>query len=315
MDNKVYLERGQEFSKDFKIENGRVTFSKSSSLFEPTDLLAIQRDSYEAFLQRLVPPENRKNIGLQQVITSLFPIVSNNEKMQLEFISYSVGEPKMTEQEARRRDKTYAYPFKIKVQIIVKEPERIIEQDIFVGDIPAMTSRGTFIVNGAERVVVSQIHRSPGVVFNRSEKDAIYVAKIIPDRGTWLEFELDTKKDIMYVRIDRKKKLPITVILRAIGIEKNEDKLQLFYKTEIVELKKLDDDAKKEKLIGRRVLNTIYDSENPEEVILSPGELINNTIAEQDADFLSRWEDKIRVSTEMFIQSGVDFPRTSLRTG
>ena len=281
VDNKIHLEKGEIFSKDFKIENGRVTFSKSSSLFEPPDLLAIQKDSYEAFLQRLTPPEKRKNAGLQQVITALFPIISSNEKMQLEFISYSIGEPKMTEREARRRDKTYAYPFKIKVQIIVKDPERIIEQDIFVGDIPAMTARGTFIVNGAERVVVSQIHRSPGVVFNRSEKDAIYVGKIIPDRGTWLEFELDTKKDIMYVRIDRKKKLPVTVILRAIGIENNEDILQLFYKTETVELAKLDDDGKKEKLIGRRVLFTVYDTENPEEIILSPGELINNTIAER----------------------------------
>lgn len=282
MDNKVYLERGIEFSKKFRTENGRITFSKSSSLFEPPDLLAIQKESYDLFLQRMTPPEKRKNVGLEQVLKSLFPIVSSNEKMQLEFISYSIGEPKISEREARRRDKTYSYPFKIKVQLIMKEPdEKIIEQDIFVGDIPAMTERGTFIVNGAERVVVSQIHRSPGVVFNRSDKDAIYVGKIIPDRGTWLEFELDTKKDIMYVRIDRKKKLPVTVILRAIGIESNEEILKLFYKTEVVNLKKLDDEAKKEKLIGHRVLSEVRDTENIEEIILNPGELINNTIAER----------------------------------
>ncbi len=281
MDNKVYLEKGKEFAKKFKIENGRVTFSKSSSLFAPPDLLAIQKDSYDDFLQRNTPPEKRRNVGLQQVVSSIFPIIASNEKMQLEFISYSIGEPKISEREARRRDKTYAYPFKVNVEMVVKDPERIIQQDIFVGDIPAMTPRGTFIVNGAERVIVSQIHRSPGVVFNRSEKDSVFVGKIIPDRGTWLEFELDTKKDIMYVRIDRKKKIPVTVILRAIGIETSEQILELFYKTQTVELAKLDDAAKREALTNKRVLSTVYDSENPEEVILNPGELINNTIVER----------------------------------
>lgn len=165
--------------------------------------------------------------------------------MQIEFISYSIGEPKISEKEARRRDKTYAYPFKIKVQLTVRDPEMIVEQEIFVGDIPAMTDRGTFIINGAERVVVSQIHRSPGVVFNRSDRDAMFVAKIIPERGTWLEFELDTKKDIMYVRIDRKKKLPVTVFLRAIGITTNEEILKLFYTVDKISLTKMSDEAKK----------------------------------------------------------------------
>ncbi|WP_288685542.1 DNA-directed RNA polymerase subunit beta, partial [uncultured Brachyspira sp.] len=135
--------------------------------------------------------------------------------------------------------------------------------------------------NGAERVVVSQIHRSPGVVFNRSDRDAMFVAKIIPDRGTWLEFELDTKKDIMYVRIDRKKKLPVTVFLRAIGITTNEEILKLFYEIDKISLAKLSDEEKKAQLIGRRSYSTVFDKENPEEIILNPGELINQNLAER----------------------------------
>ena len=281
VDNKIYAERGVEFSKKYKTENGRVNFSSAKHVLDPPDFLAIQKESYNDFLQKDVPEDKRKIQGLQQVLSNIFPIVAQNEKMQIEFISYSIGEPKMSEREARRRDKTFSYPFKIKVQLTVRDPERIIEQDIFVGEIPAMTDRGTFIVNGAERVVVSQIHRSPGVVFNRSDKNSIFVAKIIPDRGTWLEFELDTRKDIMYIRIDRKKKLPVTVFLRAIGIQKNEDILELFYKVENISLEKLSDEDKKEALIGRRSYSTVYDKENLEEKILNPGELINTTLAER----------------------------------
>ena len=281
IDNKVYKERGIEFAKKYRIENGRVNFSHSASVLEPPDFLAIQKESYNSFLQKDVPENKRKNEGLQEVLNSIFPIVATNEKMQIEFISYSIGEPKISEKEARRRDKTYAYPFKIKVQLTVRDPEMIVEQEIFVGDIPAMTDRGTFIINGAERVVVSQIHRSPGVVFNRSDRDAMFVAKIIPERGTWLEFELDTKKDIMYVRIDRKKKLPVTVFLRAIGITTNEEILKLFYTVDKISLTKMSDEAKKEALIGRRSYSTVYDTENPEEIILNPGELINTNLAER----------------------------------
>ena len=281
IDNKVYKERGIEFAKKYRIENGRVSFSHSASVLEPPDFLAIQKESYNSFLQKDVPENKRKNEGLQEVLNSIFPIVATNEKMQIEFISYSIGEPKISEKEARRRDKTYAYPFKIKVQLTVRDPEMIVEQEIFVGDIPAMTDRGTFIINGAERVVVSQIHRSPGVVFNRSDRDAMFVAKIIPERGTWLEFELDTKKDIMYVRIDRKKKLPVTVFLRAIGITTNEEILKLFYTVDKISLTKMSDEAKKEALIGRRSYSTVYDTENPEEIILNPGELINTNLAER----------------------------------
>lgn len=281
IDNKVYKERGIEFAKKYRIENGRVNFSHSASVLEPPDFLAIQKESYNNFLQKDVPENKRKNEGLQEVLNSIFPIVATNEKMQIEFLSYSIGEPKISEKEARRRDKTYAYPFKIKVQLTVRDPEMIVEQEIFVGDIPAMTDRGTFIINGAERVVVSQIHRSPGVVFNRSDRDAMFVAKIIPERGTWLEFELDTKKDIMYVRIDRKKKLPVTVFLRAIGITTNEEILKLFYTVDKISLTKMSDEAKKEALIGRRSYSTVYDTENPEEIILNPGELINTNLAER----------------------------------
>ena len=133
IDNKVYSERGVEFAKKYRIENGRVNFSRYASVLEPPDFLAIQKESYDSFLQKDVPENKRKNEGLQGVLTSIFPIVATNEKMQIEFISYSIGEPKISEKEARRRDKTYAYPFKIKLQLTVRDPERIIEQEIFVG--------------------------------------------------------------------------------------------------------------------------------------------------------------------------------------
>lgn len=116
IDDGVYKERGVEFAKKYRIENGRVSFSRSASVIEPPDLLAIQKDSYKSFLQKDVPEDKRKNEGLQEVLNSVFPIVASNEKMQIEFISYSIGEPKLTEKEARRRDKTYSYPFKIKVE-------------------------------------------------------------------------------------------------------------------------------------------------------------------------------------------------------
>ncbi|MBI4977343.1 MAG: DNA-directed RNA polymerase subunit beta [Spirochaetes bacterium] len=280
-DNKQYPERGEAFAKAYTMSNGRVSFARLRDVVDTPDFLEMQTISYHDFLQKDVPPAKRADQGLQLVLNSVFPVTSQNEKMLIEFINYTVDDPKITEQEAIVRDKTFAYALKIKVRLIVKETMKIVEQDIFVGEIPAMTARGTFIVNGAERVVVSQIHRSPGVVFNFSTKDSAYVAKIIPDRGTWLEFELDTKKDVLFVRIDRKKKIPATVVLRGIGFESNEEILKMFYPVETLALKGLSDDEKKELLFGRRAAKKLIDPQNPEEVILSPGDAINTTIVER----------------------------------
>ncbi|MEK6796597.1 MAG: DNA-directed RNA polymerase subunit beta, partial [Spirochaetota bacterium] len=173
IDNKQYPERGTAFAKQYTVtDEGRVNFARSPEIGTPPDFLEMQTISYHEFLQKDIPSAKRDKQGLELVLESVFPIVSQNEKMHIEFINYTIEDPKITEQEAIVRDKTFAYAFKMKVRLIVKETMKIVEQDIFIGEIPAMTQRGTFIVNGAERVVVSQIHRSPGVVFNFSNKDS-----------------------------------------------------------------------------------------------------------------------------------------------
>ena len=174
-----------------------------------------------------MPPEERKNEGLQEVFNSVFPISDSREMFSLEFISYAIGEPKYSVEECQERDLTSAVPLKVKLRLRVREDvdgqkvERgITESDVYLGELPMITEKGTFIINGAERVIVSQLHRSPGVFFDDSTHPngkRLYTARIIPYRGSWVEFSIDVK-DIMYVHIDRKRKLPATVLLKALGI-------------------------------------------------------------------------------------------------
>jgi DNA-directed RNA polymerase subunit beta len=207
----------------------RKDFSKIKTVLDLPDLVEIQKDSYKSFLQKDLKNKDRKLTGLQFIFKNYFPIESNDKRIILDFVEYKLGEPKCTENEARERDINYSIPLKCTMRLIYRETGEMREKEIFMGDIPMMTDRGTFIINGSERVVVSQIHKSPGVVFNFEPRKQLFIGKIIPDKGAWLEFELDIKKELLYVKIDRKKRILITTFLRAIGYDSNESILDIFY--------------------------------------------------------------------------------------
>ena len=198
------------------------------------DLISVQTASYESFLQadRLRKGESLLNQGLQEVFTSTFPIESPNGDMSLEFEHYELeySKIKFSELECKQKGATYAVPLKASINLVFLNDGHIIQKDIYMGDIPLMTDRGTFIINGAERVVVSQIHRSPGVIFQHEK--GVYSSRIIPYRGSWLEFEIDQKKELIFAKIDRKKKILGTIFLRALGYSTREDIISAFYKTE-----------------------------------------------------------------------------------
>jgi DNA-directed RNA polymerase subunit beta len=209
----------------------RRDFCKSGIKVEIPDLIEIQKGSYERFHQRDSPPSMRKDIGLQSVFTSIFPMADYNEMAVIEFINYSIGTPKYDVYECLERGMTYASPLKIQVRLILFEKEGktkkvrdIREQEVYLGELPLMTDNGTFIVNGTERVVVSQLQRSPGAVFGHDKGKThpsgkvLYSARVIPYRGSWLDIDFDSK-DIIYARIDRRRKLPVTVLLAAFATE------------------------------------------------------------------------------------------------
>jgi DNA-directed RNA polymerase subunit beta len=206
------------------------------------NLIEVQRSSYEQFLQREVRSGDRRDEGIEAVFKSVFPIKDFNERAVLEYVSYEFEEPKYDVEECIQRDMTYAAPLKVKLRLIVFEIEEetgarsvkdIKEQDVYMGDIPLMTDKGTFVVNGTERVIVSQMHRSPGVFFDHDKGKThasgklLFAARVIPYRGSWLDFEFDAK-DIVYVRIDRRRKLPATTFLMALGMD-GEEILTTFY--------------------------------------------------------------------------------------
>jgi DNA-directed RNA polymerase subunit beta len=214
------------------------------------NLIDIQKTSYDKFLQSNVPQNDRAEVGLQAVFRSVFPIKDFNGTSELVFVSYNLEKPKYDVEECRQRGMTYAAPIKVTTQLMIYDTreggERIVrdikEQEVYFGEIPLMTDTGTFIINGTERVVVSQLHRSPGVFFDHdkgkthSSGKVLYSARIIPYRGSWLDFEFDPK-DIMFVRIDRRRKMHATVLLRALGYS-TQDLLNYFYNTEEVSLDK-----------------------------------------------------------------------------
>src|SRR4051794_31925353 len=225
----------------------RKNFGKISKIAEIPNLIAIQKHSYDKFLQAEVPPDKRDDTGLQGVFKSVFPIKDFNETSSLEFVSYHLEKPKYDVDECHQRGMTYSAPIKVVVRLVVwdKDPDTgaqsirdVKEQEVFFGEIPLMTDNGTFIINGTERVVVSQLHRSPGVFYDHdkgkthSSGKLLYNARIIPYRGSWLDFEFDPK-DLLYVRIDRRRKLHATVLLRALGYS-TEELLNYYYDTELV---------------------------------------------------------------------------------
>jgi DNA-directed RNA polymerase subunit beta len=233
------------------------------------NLIENQTESFKWFLQKDVPPSKRKNQGLQAVFLETFPIVSPNDDIELEFVEYELGEPKYNVQECKERDVTYAAPLKATIRLIKKDTMEVREQSVYMGDIPLMTESGTFIINGAERVVVNQLHRSPGIFFFWDEVERMYSARVIPDRGSWLEFEMDAK-GLIVARIDRKKKFPATIILKALGYNTNEEIIKLFYNTKKINLAEEKD---YESLKNKRVASDVI---NPEtgEVLLEAGERI-----------------------------------------
>ncbi|GHT64803.1 DNA-directed RNA polymerase subunit beta [Endomicrobiia bacterium] len=224
----------------------KVNFGKIGSPIDPPLLLKMQKDSFAEFLQRDVDPEKRRFQGLEGAFRDIFPLTNSDESLILEYVSYSFDKPKYSIEESIARDATYALPLKVKLRLIHKREDgkekELSEQEVYFGDIPIMTDTATFIVNGAERVVVSQIHRSPGIIFEEDEEKRVtisgrplYFARVIPYRGAWVEFEFD-QNDIVYARINRKRKIFVTTFLRALGFESDEEILNLFKEVKEVSL-------------------------------------------------------------------------------
>ncbi len=233
------------------------------NFMEIPNLIDIQTSSYETFLQkdRLDHKQPLLNEGLQEAFQSTFPIESPDGEMTLEYEFYELDEEniKFTELECKQKGQTYAVPLKARINLNFLKSGAILQKDIYMGDIPLMTDRGTFIINGAERVVVSQIHRSPGVIFNHEK--GVYSSRIIPYRGSWLEFEIDQKKELIYAKIDRKKKILGTIFLRALGYSSREEIIRCFYQTENITV----DEAKKDSLVDKVLASAVIIKDGDEE--------------------------------------------------
>ena len=226
----------------------QISFAKLDAGMDMPHLLDIQTRAFEALLQLDAASIEREDIGLERVFKDLFPITDVHENFSLEFVRYSLGEPKYTVAECIERDMTYSAPLKATLQLVIfedagdgKRPRNIIEKEVYLGELPLITELGTFVINGAERVIVSQLHRSPGVVFEESTHpngQRLISARIIPFRGSWVEFTVDIH-DVIYVHIDKKKKFPATALLRAFGWGENRDILRLFFAIRELDLLKI----------------------------------------------------------------------------
>ncbi|HDZ62669.1 MAG TPA: DNA-directed RNA polymerase subunit beta [Nitrospirae bacterium] len=264
----------------------RKSFGQVHHILPIPDLIEIQKRSFDRFLQEGVPAGKREDTGLQAAFHSVFPVVDYNETASIEFVEYMVREPKYDVQESLHKGINYAAPLKIKVKLNLWEKDvsdkRILkesrEQEVYLGELPLMTETGTFIINGTERVVVSQLHRSPGVFFTHDKGKAhfggkvLYSARIIPARGSWFDFDFDSK-NILYVKIDRRKKLPATIILKALGYL-DEQILKMFYSVEEVTIKKgIANRLVSDALVGVRAMKNIVSS-GGKEVIVKEGSRI-----------------------------------------
>ncbi len=274
--------------------NERVSFASKKDQLEYPDFLEIQLKSFSEFFQLGTTPENRRREGLYQVFMENFPITDTRNNFVLEFLDYSIDPPRYTIDECIERGLTFSVPLKAKLKLYCTDPEHedfdTVIQDVYLGVIPYMTERGTFVINGAERVVVSQLHRSPGVFFGQSihaNGTKLYSARIIPFKGSWIEFATDIN-NVMYAYIDRKKKLPVTTLLRAIGFEGDKDILEIFNLAEEHKVSKVSI----KKLVGRklaaRVLRTwvedFVDEDTGEVVSIERNEVVldRETVIEND---------------------------------
>jgi len=261
--------------------NGRISFGRIPSVIDTPDLLNVQIDSFNKFLQADVAPHRRKKLGLQQVFEMNFPITDARENFLLEFVEYYVEKPKYSVVECQERGLTYSVPLKAKLRLSSKkegsdEFTDTIEQEVYLGNLPAMTQRGTFIINGAERVVVSQLHRSPGVFFGESvhpNGTMMYSARIIPFRGSWVEFSTDIN-NVMYAYIDRKKKFPVTTLLRALGYSSDDEILDLFELVEEVDVNKVN----LRDYVGRTICSDVFDRKTGEIFINKDAKLTEDHI-------------------------------------
>ena len=268
----------------------RRSFGKIKKIIDIPNLIEIQKRSYEEFLQAGVPADQRTDTGLQAVFKSVFPIKDFNETASLEFVTYELGEPKYDVEECHQRGMTYAAPLKVKIQLVIWDVENgrrsiknVKEQEVYFGEIPLMTGNGTFMVNGTERVIVSQLHRSPGVFFEHdkgrthSTGKLLYSARIIPYRGSWIDFEFDPR-DVLYVRIDRRRKFPATVLLRALGMT-TEDLLNYYYRKDVLILdpKQLAKQFKPDQLLGTKIGRDVKDPKTGD-VLAREGRKFNKAI-------------------------------------
>ena len=260
-----------------KIVDNRVNFASIKNPMPYPDFLDVQLKSFRDFLQLDTPPEERKNDGLYKVFSENFPITDTRNNFVLEFLDYYIDPPRYTIDECLERGLTYSVPLKAKMKLYCTDPEHedfgTFIQDVFLGTIPYMTSNGTFVINGAERVVVSQLHRSPGVFFGQgihANGTALYSARIIPFKGSWIEFATDIN-NVMYAYIDRKKKLPVTTLLRAIGFESDKDILQIFDLAEEVKVNK----KNMKDAIGRTLAARVLKSSNEDFFDEDTGEVVS----------------------------------------
>jgi len=257
--------------------NQRISFSSSKNTFNYPDFLEVQIQSFKEFFQLGSTPETRKEEGLFRVFQENFPITDTRNNFVLEFIDYYVDPPRYTIQECIERGLTFSVPLKSKMKLYCTDPEHedfdTVVQDVYLGTIPYMTERGTFVINGAERVIVSQLHRSPGVFFGQSihaNGTKLYSARIIPFKGSWIEFATDIN-NVMYAYIDRKKKLPVTTLLRAIGFESDKDILEIFGLADEIKVSK----TAMKKYVGRKLAARVFKSWVEDFVDEDTGEVVS----------------------------------------
>ena len=273
----------------------RRDFGRIKKIIDLPYLIEIQKNSYDLFLQQEVPEDERQGIGLQAVFKSVFPIRDFNDTASLEYVSYALGEPKYDVDECHERGMNFAAPLKVTVQLVLWDVDaqtgsrsirNVKEQEVYFGEVPLMTRNGTFMINGTERVIVSQLHRSPGVFFEHDKGKThasgkfLYSARVIPYRGSWLDFEFDPK-DILFVRIDRRRKFHVTVLLRALGMQP-EELLNYFYKTETVlcggERPMLQ--VKPGQLMGHKATHDVRDTES-NDLIVREGRRFTRSVLRQ----------------------------------
>lgn len=275
-------------------ENKRISFAKAKHSVEFPDFLDIQLQSFQDFFQLETTPENRTNEGLFAVFAENFPISDSRNQFVLEFLDYFVDPPRYSIDECIERGLTYSVPLKAKLKLYCTDPEHedfeTIVQDVYLGTIPYMTPKGTFVINGAERVVVSQLHRSPGVFFGQSRHangTKLYSARVIPFKGSWIEFATDIN-NVMYAYIDRKKKLPVTTLLRAIGFETDKDILEIFDLADEIKVNKANIKKLQGRKLAARVLRTwiedFVDEDTGEQLSIKRSEVLleRETVLEKE---------------------------------